>query len=116
MDAAVVRELGMEGGSQQSALPHQHWKTVPLRHYFDSIAHTGNAWGTDVHHLQGTTGQAGFAGSDGAIDLPAVGVPLHADVHDREALLWRRGDFASQQDAAGAGAEGRLFGHKTLKR
>jgi hypothetical protein len=43
-----------------------------------------------------------------AVDLPAVGVALHGDIHQPQALLRRVGDLGGHQDGAGAGAEHRL--------
>ena len=42
-----------------------------------------------------------------AIDLAAIGVALHRQVHETEALLGRMGNLRSQQDGARASAENR---------
>ena len=106
----------MKGGRQYFALPDQDGKTVPFRHDLDAGANTGNARRTDVDHLERPSGQFGLARLDGAVDLPAIGIAFHADIHHGKTLLGRMGDVAGQENTAGAGAEGRLLLNETLQR
>src|SRR5947209_2065530 len=46
---------------------------------------------------------------DAAVELPAVRVPLHPDVHETQRFLGRVADFLRQQDRPGAGPEDRFL-------
>src|ERR1700722_5687354 len=115
MDAAIAREFRMEGGRKEFALPNQNGKTISFPQYLNPLADTGNARGTDVHHLEWSPGQPGFARLDSTVNLPAVGIAFNADIHYGQTLLGRMRDVAGQQNTAGTSAEDRLLLHKTLQ-
>jgi hypothetical protein len=106
MDTVIIRKLRVKRGCQQSALPHQDREAIPFRQNFDSWAHTYDARGANVDHFQWAAGEFRFAGLDRAVDLPAVGIPFHADVQDRQALLGGTGDVFGQENTTGTGTEG----------
>ena len=105
----------MEGGREEFALPNQNGKTVSFRQHLNLRSDTGNARGTDVHHLEWSPGQPGFARLDGTVNLPTVGVAFDADIHHGQTLLGRMGDVASQEDTAGTRSEDRLLLNETLQ-
>jgi hypothetical protein len=116
VNAAIARKFGVKRGRQQFALPHQNGKTISFRHNLDTRANTGDARRADIDHLQRSSGQLGFHRLDGAIDLPAIGIPFHADIHHGQTLLRRLGDIAGQKDTTGTRAKSRLLLNKALQR
>lgn len=61
---------------------------------------------TNEDHLNRLTAQLAF--TDGAVNLPAIGVPADTNVERAEASLSGILDFLSEKNCSGAGAEGRF--------
>jgi hypothetical protein len=116
MNAPVPREFRVERGRQQFALPHQDREPVPFRQDLNPRANTGNTRRADINHLQRSTSQPGFPGLDGAIDLPPIGIPFHADIHHSQTLLSGLGDIAGKEDTPGTSTKRRLLLNETLQR
>lgn len=105
MDAEVGGHFGVEGGGHGSSLPDEDGVFVAGGEDFDGRAGAFDARGADVDLFEGATGEFGFGGEDGGVDLAAVGVAGDGDVEDSEAGLFGVCDLLGQEDAAGAGAE-----------
>ena len=76
VDAAIVREFGMEGGGQDAALANQRGEAVALGEDLDAGTVLDDARSADEDHLQRAAGEAVCGGDDGRVDLAAVGVAL----------------------------------------
>ena len=83
-------------------------EAVALGQYFNAFAGFYDARGADVDHLQWAACELCLGLDDGAVVLASVGVALDRYVEDGETFLRGVADFFCQQDASGAGAEGRL--------
>jgi hypothetical protein len=116
MDAAILRKLRMECGCKNMLLADENREAVALGEDFDTRARFYDPWGADVDHLQRAAVQFRFTFDDGAVDLASVGVAFDGGVEHGKALLRRVADFFCQQDASGAGAEGRLRFYEGLQR
>ena len=116
MNAAVLRELGMERGCKNMLLADENREAVALGEDFDTFASLYDAWGADVDHLQWAAFQLRFSFDDGAVDLASVGIAFHGRVEHGKALLRWIADFFCEQNASGTGAEGRFRFYKGLQR
>ena len=115
MNAAVLRELGMECGCKNMLLADENREALALGEDFDTFACLHDAWGADVDHLQWAAFQLRFSFDDGAVDLASVGIAFHGRVEHGKALLCGIANLFCQQNASGAGAEGRLRFHEGLQ-
>ena len=116
MDAAVLRKLRMECGGKNMLLADENREAVALGEDLYSFAGLHDAWGADVDHFQRSARELRLCLDNGAVDLASVGVTFHGGVQNSEAFLrWIEYLFC-QQDASGAGAEGRLYFYEGLQR
>src|SRR6266853_758439 len=103
----------MEGRCQCLALAHQHGIFAFGCDYFYSRTRAFNFGSANEDHLNRLIEKAPLA--DGAVDLPAIGIATYGNVERAQAsLLWVL-DFGREQDASGAGSEGRLQAHKIFQ-
>ncbi len=106
----------MECGGKNMQLADENREAVALGEDFDTFAGLYDTWGADVDHLQWAPSQFRFGFDDGTVDLASVGIAFHRRVEHGKALLRWIADFFCQQNASGAGSEGRLRFHKGLQR
>jgi len=113
MDAWVVTEFRMEGGSHGFVLAYCD-RVVPFRGQDLYARPQGLYFGSaNEDHLQRRSAKRPLA--DGAIDLPAVGVAADADIECAQSGLVGIGDFFGEHDRARAGAEGGLQANELLQ-
>ncbi len=105
MYAAILAEFRVEGGSEDSALANEGGRVVPAGEDRDLGAEGAEARGANVNGFERAAGKRGLLGADGRVILAAVRVALDGGIEDAEAALGRVGDLASEQNAAGTGAE-----------
>jgi len=109
MDGLVLGQLGMEGGCEQTPLLDQHRQAAGAAEYPNALAHAADDGGANEHHFHRPVRQfRAFAPAHRAIDLAAVSVALHGDVHQPQPVLRRVHDVLRQQNGSGAGSEDRL--------
>lgn len=105
MYAGVLAHFRVKGCREGIALPDQN-RVVPFPgHNLDPGPQMYHLGGANEDHLD--LASLHLALPDGALQLPSVSVAAYADVKRTEAGLRRILHFARQQDAAGAGPEGR---------
>ncbi len=110
VDAAVLGELGVEGGGEDLALADQGWVAVAAGEDFNAGSNGDDARCADEDHFKRTAGESCFGGDDCGINLAAVGVALDGCVEEAKRALGGGEDFAGEQDSTGAGAEDGLDG------
>jgi hypothetical protein len=115
MNAAVGRELWVKRRREQMALPDEDRRTIAAGQDFNAGAGFYDLRGANEDHLERATGEGGFGGQNGRIDLAAVGVALEGCVEQAKRALGRVDDIAREQDCSGAGAERGLLLAELLK-
>lgn len=105
MDAAVLGELGVEGGCEDAAGPNEHRIVVTAGKDLDARPEARDSRRADEDHLHGAAGKNSGGVEDDGVVLAAVGVALDCDVEHAEAALGRVCHFFGQENAASAGAE-----------
>src|ERR1035438_8228789 len=111
MHAHVVGQFRMEGGHEVPPLLDQHRVARVLRQHLDPGTGAADNRRADKHRLQFAWGRAHLKFRrriqfhHPAVQLPAVGVSLHGDIHQPEAFLRGVGDVPGHQDGAGASSE-----------
>jgi hypothetical protein len=105
VDAAVFRELGVEGRGENAAGANEDGIVVAAGEDLDAGTEARDARRADEDHLHGPAEERGFGLEDDGVVLAAVGVALDVDVEHAEAGLRRMVNLFGQKDAAGAGAE-----------
>src|ERR1700761_2534628 len=120
MNAAVGRELRVEGGREQMALAHEDREAVALGKYRDIFADLLDARRANVDGFEwaGVECRAELCGRlfDGAVDLAAVGVALDRGIQHAETRLRRMQNFRREQNATSTGTEGGRGGDKGAQR
>ena len=106
VDASVVAEFGVEGGSEDVSLTDEHRVRFAGGEGFYRCAGAGNTRGANEDHLEGAAGESGVGVEDGGVDLAAVGVPLDGNVEGGQGFLGGIFDVCGEENGAGAGAEG----------
>ncbi len=109
MDGLVAGQFGMKRCGKQVALLNQHRQAVGAAENAHPVAQPADDGSTDENHFDGMAAEfRTFAGADGAIDLPSVGVPLHSNIQQTEMFLRRRENFLCQENRPSAGPENRF--------
>src|SRR6516225_1391622 len=104
----------MERSHQISVLFDQHRITIVARQHLDPRSCMTNDRCPNEHRFEGPGSDSAFKFGfrrepcDAAVDLPAVGVALHVEIYQPEALLLRTGHMPGHQDGPGTGSEDRL--------
>src|SRR5713226_4450334 len=105
----------MKRSQQMPALLHQDRVPVIGSQHFSARSHAPDDWGANEDCFEiawlRTLRKTGFRRDlrHAAVDLAAIRVALHGQVHQTEALLGRMGDLRGKQDGAGASTENRAF-------
>lgn len=101
----------MKGRSHRSSLPDDDGVVALFPQHFHTLANVRNLRGADEDHLDGRlalsvrSGTKQLALTDGAVDLPAVGIAADANVERSETGLRGILNFRGEQDRASAGSE-----------
>lgn len=106
----------MKCGREDMALPDESGESVAFGEGFYIGAGFYDARGADVDHFQLAAGQSGVRRDDGAVVLTSIGIAFDGGIEDGEAFLRGIEHFFCQQNAASAGAEGRLLLYEGLQR
>ncbi len=106
VDAGVVAEFGVEGGSEDVALTDEDRVRFTGGQGFYGCAGAGDAGGADEDHLEGAAREFGVGVEDGGIDLAAVRVALDGDVEGGEGFLGGVLDVRGEENGSGAGSKG----------
>src|ERR1700747_3153535 len=102
----------MEGRCQGLALAHQHGVLAFGCDYLHPRTGAFNFGSANEDHLYWLIEKATL--TDGAVDLPAIGIATYGDVEPPQAsLLWVL-NLGREQDASGAGPEGWFQADKVL--
>ncbi len=105
----------MECGGENVLLTDQGGKAVAFGEHFYFGAGFDDARGADVDHFERSAFELRRSLDDGAVELAAVGVAFYSRIEDGEAFLRGVAHLFCQQDASGAGAEGRLLADEALE-
>ncbi len=105
----------MKCGGEKMLLANQDGEAVALGQYFDIGTCFYNAGGANEDHFQRTAFKLCFGVENGAVNLASVRIALYRHVEHGKAFLRRIQHLFCQQNAAGAGTEGRLLLHKRLQ-
>ncbi len=111
MHAPVLRQLRVKSGRQVTALLNQNRVAGVFGENMHPTPDTADDGGADEDRFELPGASAGeeFASrrhrTDGAIDLPSVGIAFDRDINQTETRLPRRGNVSRHQNRAGAGAE-----------
>lgn len=94
----------------------EHRRTVAGSQHRHRVPDPGNPRRADEDHLERRPGQRRRRRENGRVDLPAIGVAFNRNIERMERGLRRIQHRVGQQDAAGAGAEGRLTANEEVQR
>ena len=100
MDAAILRQLRMEGSREHPARADQDGVVVPAGKHLNASSNAADPRRTDENHLHGTARQGGSGVENHGAVLPSVRITLDIDIQRTEAGLRRVGHALRQEDAA----------------
>ncbi len=111
MNTQVRRHLRVKAGHQHPSLAGQHRILAAAGQNLNPRSGGGDAWCPDEHQRQRPFFRSGqlrihpLGVALERIQLAAVGIPRHLDIHEPQAALLRPAHPAGQQDKTGTGAE-----------
>src|SRR5258708_7628631 len=107
MDTRIVREFGMKRASHDLSLAHQQRIAAFADQHFHARSGADDLRRPNEHHLQRLLAQSRLLRSDGAVNLPSIGVAPYADIERAQRNLRRIFNVLRQQDGSRAGSERR---------
>lgn len=105
MDAAIFRQLGVEGGGEDATVADEHRVAIAVGERLDARSKPCDPRRANEYHLYGAAGECGLGAEDHRVVLAAVGVAFHCDIQRGKASLRRVLHLFGEQNTAGARAE-----------